>query len=234
MTHRLNRGLSFQVAYTWSKAIDEITAPTAFFLFPGQTSRIQDVRNIRLDRALSAFDLRHRFVTSFDYDLPFFKQSAKALAYALRGWRLSGIATLQSGRPFTVQDSSDPNRDGDTVADRTNLLRDPNLPNDQRTPQRWFDTGAFQRFTPAQAPLLGNAGRNIVFSDGVINFDMGLAKEFKFWNEKTIEFRWEVFNLFNHPNFGVPVNDFNSVNFGRVFNTSTTERQMQFGLKFLF
>jgi hypothetical protein len=187
-----------------------------------------------LDRGLSALDLRHRFVTSFDYELPFFKGGSKVLSSALRGWRLSGIATIQSGRPFTVTDSADPNRDGDTVADRTNLLRNPNLPNSQRTTARWFDTGAFQRFTTAQAPNLGNAGRNIVFSDGIINFDMGLAKQFKFWNEKSFEFRWEVFNLFNHPNYGVPVNDFNSARFGQVLNTSTTERQMQFGFKFLF
>jgi hypothetical protein len=234
LTHRLNRGLSFQAAYTWSKTIDDITAPTAFFLFPGQTSRIQDVRNIRLDRGLSALDLRHRFVTSFDYELPFFKHDSKVINQILGGWRWSGIATLQSGRPFTVTDSADPNRDGDTVADRTNLIRNPNLPNGERTTSRWFDTGAFQRFTTAQAPNLGNAGRNIVFSDGVINFDMGLTKDFRFWNEKTLEFRWEVFNLFNHPNFGVPVNDFNSPSFGTVLNTSTTERVMQFGLKFLF
>ncbi|CAN5689182.1 hypothetical protein BH20ACI3_BH20ACI3_08570 [soil metagenome] len=234
LTHRLQHGLSFQAAYTWSKAIDDITAPTAFFLLPGQTSRIQDVRNVKLDRGLSAFDLRHRFVTSFDYELPFFKQSGKGLAYVLGGWRFSGIATLQSGRPFTVTDSSDPNRDGDTNADRTNLIRNPNLPSGQRTTARWFDTGAFQRFTTAQAPNLGNAGRNIVFSDGVANFDMGLAKDFRFWNEKSIEFRWEIFNLFNHPNYGVPVNDFNSASFGRVLNTATTERQMQFGFKFIF
>jgi hypothetical protein len=234
LTHRLTRGLSFQAAYTWSKAIDDITAPTAFFLFPGQTSRIQDVRNPQLDRGLSAFDLRHRFVTSFDYELPFFKNSATVVHQVLGGWRWSGIVTLQSGRPFTVTDSSDPNRDGDTVADRTNLIRDPNLPSDQRTTARWFDTGAFQRFTTAQAPNLGNAGRNIVFTDGVVNFDTGLTKAFKFWNEKALEVRWEIFNLFNHPNYGVPVNDFNSANFGRVLNTATTERQMQFGFKFVF
>jgi carboxypeptidase family protein len=234
LTHRLQHGLSFQIAYTWSKAIDDITAPTAFFLFPGQTSRIQDVRNPQLDRGLSAFDLRHRFVTSFDYELPFFRSSAKAVQHVLGGWRWSGIVTLQSGRPFTVADSADPNRDGDTVADRTNVIRDPNLPNDQRTTARWFDTAAFQRFTTAQAPHLGNAGRNIVFSDGVINFDMGLTKAFSFGTEKAFEVRWEVFNLFNHPNYGVPVNDFNSPNFGRVLSTTTTERQMQFGFKFVF
>lgn len=234
VTQRLSRGLSFQASYTWSKAIDEVTAPTAFFLIPGQTSRIQDVRNLKLDRGLSAFDLRHRFVMSYIYELPFFKQSTGLAHHVLGGWKFSGITSLQSGHPFTVTDSSDPNRDMDTVADRTNLLRDPNLPSDQRTVQRWFDTTAFRRFTTAQAPTLGNAGRNIVISDGIINFDIGLAKDFRVTEETRFEFRWEVFNLFNHPNFGTPVNDFNSPSFGRVFNTSTPERIMQFGLKVLF
>lgn len=234
LTHRLARGLSFQTSYTWSKAIDDTTAPTAFFLFPGQTSRVQDIRNVHLDRGLSAFDLRHRFVTSFVYELPFFRHRGDALYHVLGGWRLSGIFNAQSGRPFTVRDSSDPNRDGDGNSDRTNLIRDPNLPSNQRTPQRWFDTSAFQRFTTAQAPVHGTAGRNIVFSDGVVNFDAGLAKQFRFTERTSLEFRWEVFNVFNHPNFGVPDNDFNSPNFGRVFRTATPERIMQFGLKFLF
>jgi hypothetical protein len=234
LTHQLNRGLSFQTSYTWSKAIDETTAPTTFFLFPGQTSRIQDVRNFSADRGLSAFDLRHRFVTSFVYELPFLREGGGSLSSVLGGWRLSGIFTAQSGRPFTVTDSADPNFDQDTVADRTNIIRDPNLPSNQRTVERWFDTTAFQRFTPAQAPLLGNAGRNIVFSDGVVNFDAGLAKEFRITESKQFEFRWEVFNVFNHPNFGVPDNDFNSANFGRILRTSTPERIMQFALKFVF
>jgi hypothetical protein len=187
-----------------------------------------------LDRGLAAFDLRHRFVWSSLYELPFFSQSPKAVSYLLGGWRLSGIVALQSGHPFTVTDSADPNFDGDPNADRTNLLRDPNLPSDQRTPQRWFDTTAFQRFTTAQAPTLGNAGRNIVFSDGVINFDMGLSKDFRFDEQRRLEFRWEVFNLFNHANFSSPINDFNSAFFGRVLRTSTSERIMQFALKFLF
>lgn len=211
-----------------------MTAPTAFFLFPGQTSRVQDIRNVHLDRGLSAFDLRHRFVTSFVYELPFARNRVDGLRHLLGGWRLSGIFSAQSGRPFTVRDSSDPNRDGDGNSDRTNVLRNPNLPSGQRTPERWFDTTAFQRFTPAQAPVHGNAGRNIVFTDGVVNFDAGLAKEFRFTESKSLEFRWEVFNVFNHVNFGVPDNDFNSPNFGRVFRTSTPERIMQFGLKFLF
>ena len=229
LTRRLNSGLSFQAAYTWSKAIDDVSLPSTFFNAPGQPADIQNSGNLAAERGLSAFDVRHRFVTSYIYELPFFRSGKGAASYLLGGWKLSGIAALQSGSPFTVLDSSDQSFDG-VNGDRPNLLKDPNL-SSGRTPQRWFDTTAFQR---VNGPGYGSAGRNIVFSDGIINFDMGLAKDFKLGEQRRLEFRWEVFNVFNHTNFGVPVNNFNSPTFGQIFNTSTTERQMQFALKFLF
>jgi hypothetical protein len=120
---------------------------------------------------------------------------------------------------------------------RPDVLRDPNLSGDQRTPERWFDTSAFARFVAsASRPTLnfGTAGRNIVTADGIINFDIGLSKNVNFDEQRRLELRWEIFNLFNHANFGVPVNDINAPNFGRVLSTSTPERQMQFAIKFLF
>lgn len=231
-TQRLSRGLSFQASYTWSKAIDDTSLPTSFFTIPGQPRRAQDSRNLRAERGLSGFDLRHRFVLSHIYEFPFFQKYGGVVTFLLGGWRLSGILSLQSGYPFTVVDSANPSLDNtSTAGDRPDLLRNPNLPSSQRTPDRWFDTGAFRRFV---APNWGTAGRNIVFTDGISNYDMGLSKAFKVTEDKQFEFRWEVFNLFNHPNFGAPVNDFNSPTFGRVFSTSTRERLMQFALKFLF
>ncbi len=232
LTQRLNRGLSFQAAYTWSKALDDTTSPTAFFLIPGQNAgRAQDNRNLGSERGPSAFDLRHRFVLSYIYELPFFRNSTGFAKHALADWRVTGIVSLQSGHPFTIMDTRDPNVDQVQENDRADLLRDPNLPSGQRTPERWFDTTAFRRLVP---PNQGNAGRNILITDGIQNFDIGVAKDFRFGEQRRLEFRWEVFNLFNHANFGVPVNDLNSQFFGRVLNTSTTERIMQFGLKFLF
>jgi hypothetical protein len=232
LTQNLSRGLSFQAAYTWSKALDDTTSPTAFFLIPGQNAgRAQDNRDLAAERGLSAFDLRHRFVLSYIYELPFFKNTTGAVSHLVDGWRLTGIVSLQSGHPFTIMDTRDPNVDQVQENDRADLLRNPNLPSDQRTPERWFDTTAFRRLVP---PNQGSAGRNILFSDGITNFDLGVSKDFNFSESRRLEFRWEVFNLFNHPNFGVPVNDLNSQFFGRVLNTSTTERIMQFGLKFLF
>jgi hypothetical protein len=238
VTQRLNRGLSFQASYTWSKAIDNTSKPTSFFRIPGQPGRVQNPKDLRGERGLSAFDLRHRFILSYVYELPSFGNGKGAASYVLGGWRLSGIVTLQSGLPFSVGDTSDPSLDGIPQNDRPDVIRNPNLPSGQRTPERWFDTSAFVRFTPSASrtpfPNFGNAGRNIAFTDGIHNFDLGLAKEFKIQEDKRLEFRWEVFNLFNHPNFGVPVTDLNSPTFGRVLNTLTPERQMQFALKFLF
>ncbi len=231
VTQRLSRGLSFQAAYTWSKAIDDTSLPTGFFQIPGQQSRPQNSRDLKAERGRSAFDIRHRFVASCVYELPFFNRRTGLTSQLMGGWKLNGIVQLQSGYPFTIIDTGDPSRDTVADNDRTNVIRDPNFPSGQRTVESWFDTGAFQRFTP---PGFGNAARNIVDADGVINFDMGLGKDFRFSEQRRIEFRWEVFNVFNHPNFAPPVNDINAVSFGRVLRTSTPERQMQFGLKFIF
>ena len=239
---RLSHGLSFQASYTWSKAIDFTTAPTAFFIIPGQTpGRAQDSRNLRAERGLSAFDLRHRFVLSYLYELPFFKGSTGATSYLLEGWRLTGIVTLQSGYPFTVIDSSDPNIDGLTDNDRTDLVGDPTTGTCNNgfpvgTPECWFNTTAFASFAAkfAASGIHGNAGRNILDTDGIVNFDFGLAKQFKLGEQPRLEFRWEIFNIFNHTNFGVPVNDISSPSFGQVLRTLTRERLMQFALKFIF
>ncbi|MFN2532937.1 MAG: carboxypeptidase regulatory-like domain-containing protein [Pyrinomonadaceae bacterium] len=237
LTQRLHGGLSFQAAYTWSKAIDNVSKPTSFFRMPGQVGRPQDMRNLAAEKGLSAFDVRNRFVLSYIYEFPFFKQRKDFVSAVLGGWRLSGITNLQSGSPFSILDTSDPGLDGTPDNDRPDVLRNPNLPSGQRTPERWFDTGAFVRFVAnanRATPAFGTEGRNILFTDGIINFDAGLSKDISLGENRRLEFRWEVFNIFNHANFGVPINDLNASNFGRVLRTSTPERQMQFGLKFIF
>jgi hypothetical protein len=229
ITQRLSRGLSFQAAYTYAKANDNTSVPTSFFTVPGQSSRPQNSRDLNAEWGRSAFDVRHRFVSSYLYELPFFRKGA--LSHVLGGWRFNGIVALQSGYPFSVIDTGDPNRDTVPDNDRTNVTGDPNLPSGERTPERWFNTSAFSRFVP---PSFGNAPRNLVDADGIINFDMGLTKDFRFSEQRKLEFRWEIFNVFNHANFAAPINDFNAASFGRVLRTSTPERQMQFGLKFVF
>ena len=114
-------------------------------------------------------------------------------------------------------------------AQRPDQLRDPNLPGGERTPERWFDTTAFA----LQAPFtFGSAPRNSVIGPGYANVDFALAKT---WSRRRpqLEFRWEIFNLFNRANFDLPNRTFGNPNFGRIFSAKSP-REMQFGVRFAF
>ena len=220
-TKRLSRGLTFSGNYAWSKSIDDASdpGPTAY-----EQNLPQDVHNLDAEKGLSSYDHRHRFVSSFVYELP-------GRGRVLHGWQLGGIATLQSGAPFTVVNGVDRANIGSGPAQRPDLLRNPNLPRTQRDPQRWFDTSAFAQPAPF---TFGNAGRNVTFAPGLSNIDMSLQRNFAIRDERRMEFRWEVFNVLNHPNFDVPGRIAFSPDFGRIFSTAESSRQMQFGLKFVF
>jgi hypothetical protein len=110
------------------------------------------------------------------------------------------------------------------------VIRDPNLPESERTPQRWFDTGAFVLPLPGQ---FGNAGRNIVIGPAYDNVDFSLIKNIAISDRHQLELRAEVFNLFNHPNLDIPVRIFGSPSFGQI-TTANFSRQIQFGIKYQF
>jgi hypothetical protein len=202
----------------------------------GEPSRLTPAnpRNIAAERGLSTFDVAHRFVTSFSWELPFFKSPSRSLQKeSLGGWQVNGILQVQSGRPFTAFDPSDPNIDGET-SDRPNLVGNPFPSGFSRTVQEDFNTDAFQRI-PAGTNEFGNAGRNILRTRGFQNFDLSLFKIFDISESLKLQFRAESFNLFNHPNFGPPVSDITSPDFGRILNTLPgNERQLQFGLRVAF
>ena len=212
---RLSRGFFYNVNYTWGKSMDDASdpGPTAF-----EANLPQDVRNLDAEKALSSYDHRHRLVTSFVYQVP-------------GGWQLGGAATVQSGAPFTVSSGVDRANVGAGPAQRPDLLRNPNLPRSQRTPERWFDTSAFALPEPF---TFGNAGRNVVFAPGLTNLDLSLQKNFSFREQSRLQVRWEVFNVLNHPNFDIPGRIAFSPNFGRIFSTAEPSRQMQFSAKLVF
>jgi len=234
---RFSRGLSFLAAYTWSKAIDNGSFPTGRRAIRVGTIA-QNQNNLQAERGLSNYDARHRFVVSYLWELPIFRSKKGLLGHLFGGWQMNGIGTLQSGRPFIVQDSSDPNFDG-VAADRPDVIRNPNLPSGRRSPDHFFDTGAFVR-VPAGTNRFGNAGRDIVIGPDYKNFDLSLIKHFSLWEKARAEFRWEIFDLFNHPNFdnpggGAPANDIASPVFGQLQATlPNSQRIMQFALKVNF
>jgi len=233
LNKRMSQGLSFLAAYTYGKTIDDLATPTRFQATPGQAEFAQRVDQRHAEeKGRSPFDIRHRFVGSYVWDLPFFRNRPAAAGHILGGWQLNGIVTLSSGRPFTVVDGSDPQFTGGQST-RPDLVGDPELSDSQKTAERFFNTGAFRPIPPG-TPRFGNAGRNIVEADGVITFDFSLIKNIKVDERVTVQFRSEFFNIFNNVNFQIPVNDIASPEFARVLETTTTSRQIQFALKLLF
>ncbi len=233
LEHRFSHGLSALISWTISKSIDLGAPPSTSGT--GEAG-VQDPRNLKAERGLSEFDSRHRFITSVVYELPWgpgkrwLGSVRGVLAQIVGGWQLTGILLLQSGRPFTVITSRDISNTGG--ANRPNLIGNPKL--DKPTPERWFNTDAFSDTLPAGTFAYGSAGKNIVIADGIENFDLGLFKNFNIDEQRKLQFRAEVFNFPNHPNFGIPDRNRASGSFGRVGATITSSRQIQFGLKFIF
>ncbi|PYV83024.1 MAG: hypothetical protein DMG05_27015 [Acidobacteria bacterium] len=196
--------------------------------------------NVRAERGRSNFDVRQRLSFSYSYDLPVgnghvFLGNHGRLSSFLAGWQTYGILTFQTGRPFTVAllpeiDNSNTGRSilGFGANDRPNLAGDPQL--DQRTPEQWFNTAAFA-FPPRGS--FGNSGRNILDGPGYQNINVSLLKNAVLKEGLNLQFRVEVFNLFNRPNFDLPDIFLGSPTFGRILSAQSP-RHLQFGLKLLF
>ena len=227
---RLRNGVGFAVNYTLSTSTDDASSPGAT---EAEANVPQNVRNIFDESgewAHSSFDHRHQFVASGVYELPFFAHAGGVSEAVLGGWRVNPILTAQSGAPFTVNLGVDRANIGAGPAQRPDQIQDPNLSGDDRTPDRWFNTAAFA--LPAQFTF-GSAPRNSVLGPGFVNMDLAIAKTWSLPGTTTLEFRWEVFNLFNRANFDIPSRIFGTGNFGRIFSAKNA-REMQFGLRLAF
>ena len=216
---RFSRGLQFNASYTWSKSIDynSLTSPI--------TVTVQDSYNLRADRGLSDFDARHRMVFYGLYDLPFKGNQL------VENWQFGSIVQIQSGNPLNVITSNG------TVNGVVNTLR-PDVAGPVQTIEsvdRWFDTSAF-----FAVPRSGNLGRNVIIGPAFSNVDLSLVKNTKLSEQMNLQFRAEVFDVFNHPSFGQPGRIVGTPGFGRVTNTrfptgdSGSSRQLQFALKLMF
>jgi hypothetical protein len=227
LNKRFSYGLQFGSSYTFSHAIDEVSD---VFDLQGAFALPQNVNNPGAERASAGFDVRHRSVTHFSYDAPFFKSSK-----LLGGWQFAGVATLQTGQPFTVNIAFDVNRDGN-LTDR--------LGTDSVVKQ--LDNGV-QRLSVPNLPLRtqiqalsamlgtdGAVGRNTFRAAGIASFDLAVVKKFQFTEKQNLIVRAEFFNLFNRTHFGIPVRIAGAPAFGRSVSTSLPARLIQFGLKYSF
>jgi hypothetical protein len=247
---RFSHGLSMRGVYTFSKALDDGDSlnQTAAGNAPGLVS---NPLNLKADKGLATFDVRNLAVINLVYALPFGRgqQFAGSLdgwrGGLISGWSVSSIVTAQSGFPFTPQLSYNPANTGDT----RNPVRpfvNPNFTGKVvlGNPHQWFNPNAFIA-PPSTSGFAGNLGRDTFIGPGLATWDFSVLKDTKIRERLSLQFRAEIFNLLNRANFNTP----NLIVFtpptatnltgisgtaGAITATSTTSRQVQFGLKLLW
>ncbi|HWB99950.1 MAG TPA: carboxypeptidase regulatory-like domain-containing protein [Bryobacteraceae bacterium] len=225
LKRRYSRGLVTDIAYTLSKN-------TGYTGSQGEgSSGTRDPFNWRLDNGILGNDVTHVISGSVVYDIPSPFQ-AKAARYVLGGWQAASIVQIQSGMPFTVRSGANNSFNGQN-ADTADLVGDPYLTSGSRGEKvaRWFNTAAFR--TNAVGTV-GNVGINTMRGPGLATVDFGMYKNIPIREQKTLQFRAELFNIFNNANFGNPNSTANNSNFGRILSTTTTPRVVEFSLKFRF
>ncbi|HZQ70249.1 MAG TPA: TonB-dependent receptor [Terriglobales bacterium] len=239
---RFSAGLSFNANYTYAKALDELSD-----VFRTRNTAISatDVQNIRLDYGPADFDVRHRFVVSYNYDLPLFKENRW-----LGGWSLNGIFSWNTGAPIGLYDSTqDPNKDG-VRTDRPQFIGsgtvlDSIIGNEQvvagSNAYVYLDKNQFA--TPTCAGINGglwcnpNLGRGSIPGPMFTNWDFGVSKAFKITEGTRLRFDANFFDFLNHPNFQNPNGNFSSSAFGTsesTYGDTGGHRVTQLALRFDF
>jgi hypothetical protein len=229
VTKRLSHGFTINGHYTFAKGIDDSC-----------TNEIpecaqQDPFNRRGNRAVNDHHRSHTAAFSYLYEVPFFKSAPGALRAAFSGWQLSGINTFRSGTYFSIVSGTDASLTG-VGYDRANLVGDPSLPGGRSRNERinaWFNTAAFAANRPGE---YGNSGRNIIRGPGDILWDLSVRKAFPIFSEaRRLEFRTEMFNIMNRPNFANPSgrNVNAPASFGRI-TSAGPGRQIQLVLRYTF
>ena len=218
LTKRLSGGLQVDTSYTWSKSLDTNSLNSSGFA-------IQDSYDIANQYGLSDFDARHRFVMSAIYALPF---TGHVLT---RGWQVSAIVQSQSGNPVNIVTSNS------SLNGTANTVR-PDVNGPIRVVgavDQWFDPSVF-----AAVDRFGNLGRNVVIGPAFHNTDLAVVKDVRPAGPFALQLRVDVFDLFNHPNFGPPGNVAGSPTFGKITRTrlptgeAGSSRQIQLAARLSF
>ena len=217
--YRGPRQSSFQASYTWSHSLDY---GSNFFGSTGDAGYPSDSRNIKAEYGNSAFDLRHRFVAYYTVPLPIgpkgrFLTSKNIFSReAFEGWQLSGITEIQSGTPFTAYLGATDYSGFNQFIDKPNVGPG-KLVQNNKNPDAAFVTSYF---TPIGAGQDGTERRNQFYGPGLVNFDLSAQKNFPLSAERfKLQFRADLFNLFNHTNFSNPTSTYSSSSFGKITST---------------
>jgi hypothetical protein len=246
---RLSNGLNIRGSYTFAKNLG-----TADGLVAGN---IQNIYNVGAEKGPVQPDIRHRIAASYVYELPFGKgrpflsNAPGVIDSVLGGWQLSGITIAQSGSAYVPNLGSDLTNTGSS-SPRPDLIHDPydfsfdvpgqkalGCPGNGQSLLCWFNPAAFA--LPALAPgqkvarQFGNAGRGTLRGPDLVDFDMGVMKDFRLTERQKLQFRGEFFNIANHPNFSTSGTRVNANGGQRISSTiPENQREIQFALKWSF
>lgn len=227
VTKRLSKGLQFLASYTFSKSLDYGGSAASG---GGASGNPQTVTNLKAGYGPSGFDVKHRFVGSWVYELPFGEGRQwlrdGVVSRVLGGWQLAGITTLSTGRPFSVSLNQGVNNGAPSWPNRicNGKLANPD-------PAMWFDTTCFVK---PPNNTYGNVGRGVLYGPGTVNFDLSLVKNTAIRERLRVQLRLDAFNAFNTPNFGFPNTAIGAGAAGSITSTINDNRDLQLALKFEF
>ncbi|HEU4710549.1 MAG TPA: carboxypeptidase regulatory-like domain-containing protein [Pyrinomonadaceae bacterium] len=234
---RLSQGFSAGLHYTYSSFID--TMSEIFNVSSGEIAVAQDSYNRRSDRARSSFDRPHRLAGNFVYELPYFRDQKGFTGRVLGGWQINSQFSLQSGSPFTPLNGSDP---AGALASISSLVGNAIRPNlntaldlSAMSVEEILAAGGRSLFTPiTAAQRVGNAGRNVLRSDGINNIDFGILKNTRIGENQRLQLRADFFNFTNSRDFGIPDSTVTSNNFLNQWGTDGGNRRIIVGLRYVF
>ncbi len=244
LTRRFAQGLSLNVSYTWSRSIDDTPEE-----LESNSGGSQNGRDQNAWRGPSDFDFPQWFVASYIYEFPFGKGKPflthGAGAAILGGWRMSGLFTYYSGRPFNITSGGNFNNAIDPYGLATAVPNVIGVPAMLNNVNCWFyasnnkactalDPNGSNAFALQQAGQFGNSGRNSLRGPSTALFDFSLMRDFAITERIGLQARWEVFNLANSPIFGQPNNNLSSGAVGTITSLASDPRAMQFALRLAF
>jgi carboxypeptidase family protein/TonB-dependent receptor-like protein len=235
-THRWHGGLQLNVSYTYSKFLDDVQGASGW-AFPGTGSSVRNSYDLAAEKAVDPSDLTHSLVVNHSYELPigqgkkFGSGWSRPVDAILGGWQWTGIVTAHTGLPLSINPASN-NTAGFGFNQRPNIVAGVSPIPQNQSINDWINPAAFAQpaaFTFGDAPrFLSN-----LRAPGFVNFDTGIQKWWKITESKRIQFRFELFNAFNHPNFFEPDTNLGDATFGTI-TSAYPARSLQFAGKFYF
>ena len=225
-THSFGQGFAGSVHYTWSHALDDVTDPAVL-----GTSQPQDNRNFAAEKGSGSGDARHRLQLTGVYDLPLGNGKLG------RGWQLSGTVQYRTGIATTVFIGINTAGTGNLVNQRPNAVPGVDPYPASQSVDGWFNPGAFASPAPG---TFGNLARGSVVGPSLAEADLSLRKDYPIDERRTLQLRFDLFNVLNHPNFAQPNTTFGTTSFGTIFQTAGntiglgTSRQVEVVLRLMF